>query len=759
MRTAHLALTLVLAPSLAFVSTPGCGSNLDERGEDAAGDAGTEDAAGEVAPFACGEEIGPELDLLPVARLRASETRPHLFLPYPVEDEGGIATVRDDVAETTWQPPEGGGEAEIEIDLLPALGRPVRLDRVELTWSGGEAPPVTVVARPACGLESVAEVAVEGGAGPADVGGACAGCVVLRVEGGGDAGLASIRVLSTDPAAFVLAPSFPAPSGNLDPTSGVVEGFYGRPWSWDERRRLVTTLAHLGLGAFLYGPKDDPYHRDEWRTPWPPAEEDALVELADFAAGLGVGFVLGLAPFVDLDAADPADVELVASKLTPFVLRGVTRFALLADDIELEAAIDPDEALGAAHVEVVSKTLEALRAVDPAVTLWFVPTVYSDARLASFAGGADYLEELKALPEGVPSMWTGTDVFSPTLAAGDLEDVTSLLGAPPLLWDNYWANDIGRLVSGRLGLAPLRGRDQDLRPATAGILQNPLVEGAFARLAVSTFGLSLSGTAEEELWQAAATLEATRSHFAARDAARDAALLVRIAAAHDGWGTEDPISTSLDLAASTLEWILVEMRDDFVPRGAAVGLLLELASLASLATDVHHSGLLPDLADELTGPLARTSAVSEFGFLVVDLLAARYSGDPAPALAEEIQNLLVEPPSLQFQVDTTALEGLANVVLGVAAEDLGFVAPGKADPWPESCRRGVPLVWQPFSGAYEQPFSGAYEVDPFGLPGATVDLAGAIHWTPPHGGRFDAWLVGSGISGWRLRDHDFACEP
>ncbi|MHB1307409.1 MAG: beta-N-acetylglucosaminidase domain-containing protein, partial [Limisphaerales bacterium] len=43
--------------------------------------------------------------------------------------------------------------------------------------------------------------------------------------------------------------------------SGVVEGFYGRPWNPSQRRQLFEWLRIAGLNAYLYAPKDDIKHR------------------------------------------------------------------------------------------------------------------------------------------------------------------------------------------------------------------------------------------------------------------------------------------------------------------------------------------------------------------------------------------------------------------------------------------------------------------------------------------------------------------
>src|SRR5689334_16005637 len=43
---------------------------------------------------------------------------------------------------------------------------------------------------------------------------------------------------------------------------GVVEGYYGRPWSGDARRAVIRFMGAHGLDTFVYGPKNDPWHRD-----------------------------------------------------------------------------------------------------------------------------------------------------------------------------------------------------------------------------------------------------------------------------------------------------------------------------------------------------------------------------------------------------------------------------------------------------------------------------------------------------------------
>ena len=44
------------------------------------------------------------------------------------------------------------------------------------------------------------------------------------------------------------------------PDRGVVEGFYGNPWSHEVRLSLLDFYGKFKMNTYLYGPKDDPYH-------------------------------------------------------------------------------------------------------------------------------------------------------------------------------------------------------------------------------------------------------------------------------------------------------------------------------------------------------------------------------------------------------------------------------------------------------------------------------------------------------------------
>ena len=64
--------------------------------------------------------------------------------------------------------------------------------------------------------------------------------------------------------------------GNRLPDLGIIEGFFGRPWSWKDRSDVVTMLGRAGYSFYHYAPKIDQFLRRNWTSRHPKTEEDAL---------------------------------------------------------------------------------------------------------------------------------------------------------------------------------------------------------------------------------------------------------------------------------------------------------------------------------------------------------------------------------------------------------------------------------------------------------------------------------------------------
>jgi hyaluronoglucosaminidase len=255
---------------------------------------------------------------------------------------------------------------------------------------------------------------------------------------------------------------------------GVVEGFYGTPWSHDARLELLTFLGARDMNAYVYAPKDDAKHRARWREPYDAAEMKRFEELAAHAAGAGIRFGFAISPGLDIDYGSAGDRAALSAKLRPLLDGGVPWFCLLLDDIPMQSGLAPRQG------DLATWLLDALRAERPDAALTLCPTEYVGTR------PSEYLHALgAALPADVDVMWTGPTVCSPTITVDDAREWADALGGrPPLLWDNYPVND--GTMGASLHLGPYQGRAPDLAGVVGGVLCNPMEYAHASKIALAT---------------------------------------------------------------------------------------------------------------------------------------------------------------------------------------------------------------------------------------------------------------------------------
>ena len=254
---------------------------------------------------------------------------------------------------------------------------------------------------------------------------------------------------------------------NAPPDLGVIEGYYGRTWSWDERRAVVSRLAPQGYRFFIYAPKADAWLRRRWREPFPASQAQEIAAFADHCEAHGVQFGVGLSPFeIWLDFDGEAKAALGA-KLAQLDSLGVRRLAILFDDMRGDLP-----GLALAQAQITHWIAERTKA--PRLAL--CPTYYSDDESLDMAFGQRpprYLEALGgALDRSIDLFWTGPEVCSKELSPGHLARVGEQLGRPPLLWDNYPVND-GPRMSEHLHLRGFTGRPAAIAPLIRGHAINP----------------------------------------------------------------------------------------------------------------------------------------------------------------------------------------------------------------------------------------------------------------------------------------------
>ncbi|KAJ8382443.1 hypothetical protein SKAU_G00032210 [Synaphobranchus kaupii] len=268
---------------------------------------------------------------------------------------------------------------------------------------------------------------------------------------------------------------------------GVVEGFYGRPWSMEQRKVLFQWMQRWGLNTYLYGPKDDLKHRLLWREVYSPEEEAQLKTLVSEAEFRGLCFVYALSPGQDMVFSSACDLTLLKRKLRQVADLGCQAFALLFDDIDHSLSQADSEAFSSfAHAQV-SVANEMYRFLGEPSVFLFCPTEYCGSLCSPSVAKSPYLLTVgEDLLPGISVIWTGSKVISRELSVDSLAEVQSVLQRPPLVWDNLHANDYD---SRRVFLGPFKGRPPGLRSQLRGLLLNPNCEFEANYIPLHTLGL------------------------------------------------------------------------------------------------------------------------------------------------------------------------------------------------------------------------------------------------------------------------------
>ncbi|XP_013874525.1 protein O-GlcNAcase isoform X2 [Austrofundulus limnaeus] len=277
---------------------------------------------------------------------------------------------------------------------------------------------------------------------------------------------------------------------------GVVEGFYGRPWSMDQRKVLFQWMQRWGLNTYLYGPKDDLKHRLLWREVYSPEEEAQLRTLIAEAQSKGLRFVYALSPGQDIVFSSSCDLTLLKRKLKQVSDLGCQAFAILFDDIDHSMCQADSEAFTSfAHAQV-TVTNEIYRFLGEPDVFLFCPTEYCGSLCSPSVSKSPYLQTIgEDLLPNITVIWTGNKVISRKLSLDCLAEVETVLQRSPLIWDNLHANDYD---SRRLFLGPFKGRDPQIRSHLRGLLLNPNCEFEANYIPLHTLG-SWYRTGNEDL--------------------------------------------------------------------------------------------------------------------------------------------------------------------------------------------------------------------------------------------------------------------
>lgn len=242
---------------------------------------------------------------------------------------------------------------------------------------------------------------------------------------------------------------------------GVVEGFYGNPWSHTDRLRQFDFYGKNKFNVYIYGPKDDPYHREHWRKPYPPNEAERISQLVSSAAKNKVHFVWAMHPGIDIKWNEE-DRKNSLDKLESMYRLGVRSFAIFFDDISGKEQSKAD--YQADYLNFLQK--EFVEKHNDVTPLIMCPTEYNKGW-----SGKTYLPLLgDRLDKNVHIMWTGNTVVD-MINDEDMDWINQRIDRKAYIWLNYPVNDycIDHLLMG-----PTYGNDKTIASKVSGFVSNPM---------------------------------------------------------------------------------------------------------------------------------------------------------------------------------------------------------------------------------------------------------------------------------------------
>lgn len=272
---------------------------------------------------------------------------------------------------------------------------------------------------------------------------------------------------------------------------GIVEGFYGHPYSMETRMELMEFCKRYKMNTYVYGPKSDPYHLGSWRLDYPVTVTESqrymgkitqsdITAICEKAASCNVNFVWSIHPGMSngINFGGTAGIDTgvsdIMDKFAHMYSLGVRAFGVFIDDMSYTPS-------GNMQAYLADKTQQRLRETygDQVAPLFFVPTAYALNYSMSYT-----LRDLASVDEEVEIAFTGYDCFS-NVRGSACSDMASRVGRNAIMW---WNNPVNDDHDDRIYMRKLTTHwtieDNSPIPSMAGLLLNPMNQGNASKVAL-----------------------------------------------------------------------------------------------------------------------------------------------------------------------------------------------------------------------------------------------------------------------------------
>lgn len=259
------------------------------------------------------------------------------------------------------------------------------------------------------------------------------------------------------------------------PQRGLVEGYYGNPYSEADRMGLFKMFGRQKMNVYIYGPKDDVYHKDRWRENYPAAQAAKIKEYVNAAKANKVEFVWAIHPGNDIQWNKTDSVNIV-NKLKSMYKLGVRTFAVFFDDVWGGEGTRGDK-----QAMLMNYITDELNAAFPDINPCIIcPTQYN----RGWSSG-DYLTTLGSkMNKDVRIMWTGNSVVD-MINKSDMTWINGQISRKAYIWLNYPVTDycINHLLMG-----PTYGNDLDIANMLSGFTANPMEYAEASKVSLFSIG-------------------------------------------------------------------------------------------------------------------------------------------------------------------------------------------------------------------------------------------------------------------------------
>ena len=400
------------------------------------------------------------------------------------------------------------------------------------------------------------------------------------------------------------------------PYRGVVEGFYGTPWSHEARLRQLDFYGRNKMNTYIYGPKDDPYHRTpHWRKPYPEKEAKQLRELVERAKANNVIFYWAIHPGQDIRWNEEDRTQLI-NKFESMYQLGVRGFAVFFDDISGEGTKADKQAELLNYLDD-----NFVRPKGDVAPLILCPTAYNKA-WANVEGG--YLTTLGSkLNAGIQVMWTGNDVVA-SIDHPTFEFINPLIQRKAYIWWNYPVTDY---VQDHLLMGPVYGNGTDIKDDAIAFVSNPMEHAEASKIAlygIAAYTWNMDDYDPHQAWEAAI-----------RDLMPVNAPYLRTFAMHNtdlGPNRYDFRRAESENIRPALEALLSSYKQGQAPDQEALSQVEEECRAICLASDkLLTSDENPLLIEEIAPWLIRFKVLGQFGQEVLNALQRQALGQTKEA--------------------------------------------------------------------------------------------------------------------------------